>query len=62
MEGERIPVAIGDRVIISHWKSKWFYGDRVLSEGQFDLTIIEVHCIDLYARSDCTCSLYHALF
>ena len=37
MEGERIPVAVGDRVIISRWKSKWFYGDRVLSEGQFVL-------------------------
>ena len=35
MEGERIAVAIGDRVIISRWKSKWFYGDRVLTKGQF---------------------------
>ena len=38
MEGERIAVAIGDRVIISRWKSKWFYGDRVLTKGQFLLT------------------------
>ena len=35
MEGERIAVAIGDCVIISRWKSKWFYDDRVLTEGQF---------------------------
>ena len=35
MEGDRIAVALGDCVIISWWKSKRFYGDRLLTEGQF---------------------------
>ena len=35
MEGEKIPVAIGDCVIVFRWTSKWFYRDIVLTEGQF---------------------------
>ena len=70
MEGERIAVAVGDRVIISRWKSKWFYGDRVLSEGQFGLplmrpficTYCHVHvlcvacCVSLFVFRKCCLS------
>ena len=53
MEGERIPVAVGDRVIISRWKSKWFYRDTVLTEGQFGLPLMR--------PSICMCCHVHAM-